>query len=149
MASGNAAGNSLPSRALRRVPPWRSRRAVTVSLGAGGRRPTPIFSTRRRPLLSVPCGTLRRNRSHNLSRVVICENARVQSSYVDELIHCARGPQLHVALPPRARQQRDGARLDGDDARRHGGERPPSDDAPAPDASVLVPSWSFSHFLDD
>jgi hypothetical protein len=43
-------------------------------------------------------------------------------------------------LPPRARQQRDGARLDGDDARRHGGERRLSDDAPAPDASVLVPS---------
>jgi hypothetical protein len=51
---------------------------------------------------------------------------------------------LHVALPPRARQQRDGAQLDGDDAQRHGGERRPSYDAPAPDASVLVPSWSFS-----
>ena len=49
-----------------------------------------------------------------------------------------------MSLPPRARQQRDGAQLDGDDARRHGGERRLSDDVPAPDASVLVPSWSFS-----
>ena len=55
---------------------------------------------------------------------------------------------MHVALPPRARQQRDGAQLDGDDARRHGGERQLSDDVPAPDASVLVPSWSFSLFCD-
>ena len=51
---------------------------------------------------------------------------------------------MHVSLPPRPRQQRDGAQLDGDDARRHGGERRLSDDVPAPDASVLVPSWSFS-----
>ena len=51
---------------------------------------------------------------------------------------------MHVSLPPRARQQRDGAQLDGDDARRHGGERRLSDDAPGPDASVLLPSWSFS-----
>ena len=51
---------------------------------------------------------------------------------------------MHVASPLRARQQRDDAQLDGDDARRHGGERRLSDDAPAPDASVLVPSWSFS-----
>ncbi len=54
---------------------------------------------------------------------------------------------MHVALPPRARQQRDGAQLDGDDARRHGGERRLSDDAPAPDASVLLPSWSFFPFV--
>ena len=77
-------------------------------------------------------------------RVIIYENACGQSSYVCELVHYAREPQLHVALPPRARQRRDGAQLDGDDARRHGGERRLSDDAPAPDASVLVPSWSFS-----
>ena len=51
---------------------------------------------------------------------------------------------MHVSLPPRARQPRDGAQLDGDDARRHGGERRLSDDAPAPDALVLLPSWSFS-----
>ena len=54
---------------------------------------------------------------------------------------------MHVSLPPRARQQRDGAQLDGDDARRHGGERRLSDDAPEPDASLLVPSWSFSPLL--
>ena len=77
-------------------------------------------------------------------RVVIYENVCGQSPYVCELVHYAREPQLHVALPPRARQQRDGAQLDGDDARRHGGERQLSDDAPAPDASVLVPSWSSS-----
>jgi hypothetical protein len=70
-----------------------------------------------------------------------------QSSYVCELVHYAREPQLHVALPPRARQQRDGAQLDGDDARRHGGERRLSDDAPAPDASVLVPSLEFLPFV--
>ena len=70
----------------------------------------------------------------------ICGNECAQSSYVYELAHYAREPQLHVALPPRARQPRDGARLDGDDARRHGGGRRLSDDAPAPDASVLVPS---------
>jgi hypothetical protein len=73
--------------------------------------------------------------------VVIYENACGQSSYVCELVHYAREPQLHVALPLRARQQRDGAQLDGDDARRHGGERRLSDDAPAPDASVLVVFW--------
>ena len=67
-------------------------------------------------------------------------NGCAQSSYVCELVHYAAVPQLHVALPPRARQQRDGAQLDGDDARRHGGERRLSDDAPVPDASVLVPS---------
>ena len=77
-------------------------------------------------------------------RGIIYENACGQSSYVCALVHYARELQLHVALPPRARQQRDGAPLDGDDARRHDGERRPSDDAPAPDASVLVPSWSFS-----
>jgi hypothetical protein len=84
----------------------------------------------------------------NLSAAVvpllISANECAQSSYVCELVHYAREPQLHVALPPRARQQRDGARLDGDDARRHGGERRLSDDARAPDASVLVPSWRFS-----
>ena len=47
---------------------------------------------------------------------------------------------MRVALPLPARQQRDGAQLDDDDARRHGGERRLSDDAPVPDASVLVPS---------
>lgn len=77
-------------------------------------------------------------------RVIIYENACGQSSYVCELVHYAHEPRLHVALPPRARRQHDGAQLDGDDARRHGGERRLSDDAPAPDASVLVPSWSFS-----
>jgi hypothetical protein len=73
-------------------------------------------------------------------RVVIYENVYGQSSYVCELVHYAREPQLHVALPPCARQQRDGAQLDGDDAQRHGGALRLSDDAPAPDASVLVPS---------
>src|ERR1700752_212911 len=73
-------------------------------------------------------------------RVVIYEHVWGQPSYVCELYQCAQEPQLHAALPPRARQQRDGAQLDGDDARRHGGGRRLSDDAPAPDASVLVPS---------
>jgi hypothetical protein len=81
-------------------------------------------------------------------RVVIYEYVCGQSSYVCELVHYAREPQLHVALPPRARQQRDGAQLDGDDARRHGGERRLSDDAPAPDASVLVPSEVLPLFGD-
>jgi hypothetical protein len=89
-------------------------------------------------------------RLHFRSRgVVIYENACGLSSYVCELFHYAREPQLHVSLPPRARQQRDGARLDDDDAQRHGGERRLSDDAPAPDASVLLPSWSFSLFATD
>jgi hypothetical protein len=68
----------------------------------------------------------------------------VQPSCACERARCARELQLHVALPLRARQSRDGAQLDGDDARRHGGERRLSDDAPAPDASMLVPSWSLS-----
>ena len=88
----------------------------------------------------------RATRSHHLTKekqscthtndkcgqAVIYENACGQSSYVCELVHYAREPQLHVSLPPRARQQHDGAQLDGDDARRHGGERRLSDDAPGP-----------------
>ena len=75
-----------------------------------------------------------------LGRGITYENACGQSSYVCAPVRYAREPQLHVALPPRARQQRDGAPLGGDDVRRHGGERRLSDDAPAQDASVLVPS---------
>jgi hypothetical protein len=81
---------------------------------------------------------------------VIFENVCEQSPYVCELAHYAREPQLHVALPPCARQQRDGAQLDGDDARRHGGEQRLSDDAPAPDAPdawVLVPSEVLPFFV--
>jgi hypothetical protein len=94
--------------------------------------------------VAAPAITLAHVRKDNGVRVVIYENACEQSSYVCELVHYAREPQLRVVLPPRARQQRDGAQLDGDDARRHGGERQLSGDAPAPDASVLVPSWSSS-----
>jgi hypothetical protein len=89
-------------------------------------------------LLSARCGTLRGN--HDLSRVVICENACVQSSYVCALVHYVREPQLHVALRPRAPQSRDDAQLDDDDERRRDDERRLSDDAPAPDASVISPS---------
>jgi hypothetical protein len=99
--------------------------------------------------VTVPVRQAGQDRSEALTswqsgQVIIYENACGQSSYVCALVHYAREPQLHAALPRRARQQRDGAPLDGDDARRHGGERRLSDDAPAPDASVLVPSWSFS-----
>ena len=78
---------------------------------------------------------------------IIYENACGPSLCVCELVHCAHEPQLHVSSPPHARQQRDGAQLDGDDARRHGGEQQLSDDAPGTDASVLLPSWSFSLYL--
>ena len=84
--------------------------------------------------------TLKPPRTLRCSRAVTYENACGQSPCVCELVHYAREPQLHVALPPRARQRRDGAQLDGGDAQRHDGGRRPDDDAPAPDASVLVPS---------
>jgi len=71
---------------------------------------------------------------------MICENACVQSSYVCQLVHCVREPQLHDALRRRARPSRDDAQLDDDDERRRDDERQLSDDAPAPDASVISPS---------
>jgi hypothetical protein len=86
-------------------------------------------------------------RRQQRGRVIIFENVCEQSPYVCELVHYAREPRLHVALPPRARQQRDGAQLDDDDARRHGGGQRLSDDAPAPDASVLVPSEVLPFFV--
>jgi hypothetical protein len=70
----------------------------------------------------------------------------VRSSYVCELIHYVREPQLHVALRPRAPPSRDDAQLDDDDERRRDDERRLSDDAPAPDASAISPS-EFLPFL--
>jgi hypothetical protein len=57
------------------------------------------------------------------------------------LLHYVRAPQLHDALRPRASPSRDDAQLDDDDD-----ERRLSDDAPAPDASVISPS-EFLPFL--
>jgi hypothetical protein len=70
----------------------------------------------------------------------------VRSSYVCELVHYVREPQLHVALRPRAPPSRDDAQLDDDDERRRDDERRLSDDAPAPDALVISPS-EFLPFL--
>ena len=64
----------------------------------------------------------------------------MQSSYVCELVHCVREPQLHDALRRRARPSRDDAQLDDDDERRRDDERRLSDDAPAPDASAISSS---------
>ena len=75
-----------------------------------------------------------------LGPVVICENVNVRSSYVCGQVHCVGEPQLHDALRPRARPLRDGAQPDGDDGPRRDDEPRLSDDAPAKDASVLVPS---------
>jgi hypothetical protein len=116
--------------------------------GAGGRSRRRFSQTWRRLLLSALCGTLRGYRNHALNRVVICENACVRSSYVCELIHYVREPQLHVALRPRAPPSRDDAQLDDDDERRRDDERRLSDDAPAPDASAISPS-EFLPFFDD
>ena len=71
----------------------------------------------------------------------------MQSSYVCELVHCVREPQLHDALRPHAPPSRDDAQLDDDDERRRDDERRLSDDAPAPDASVIAPSQSSSRFV--
>jgi hypothetical protein len=78
---------------------------------------------------------------------VICENVNVRSSYACGQSHCVGAPQLHVALPRRARQRRDGAQLDGGDVQRRDDEPRLSDDAPGPGASVLVPSYGSSFFL--
>ena len=78
---------------------------------------------------------------------VICENVNVRSSYACGQSHCVGAPQLHVALPRRARQRRDGAQPDGGDAQRRDDEPRLSDDAPGPGASVLVPSYGSSFFL--
>jgi hypothetical protein len=67
----------------------------------------------------------------------LCEKPYAQSSYVCALVHYVRAPQLHDALRPRAPPSRDDAQLDDDDERRL------SDDAPAPDASVISPSAYF------
>ena len=64
----------------------------------------------------------------------------MQSSYVCELAHYVREPQLHDALRPRAPPSRDDAQLDDDDERRRDDVRRLSDDALAPDASVISPS---------
>jgi hypothetical protein len=73
----------------------------------------------------------------------------VQSSYVCELVHDVREPQLHDALRPRARPSRDDAQLDDDDdERRRDDVRRLSDDAPAPDASVISPSEVLPFFGD-
>ena len=65
----------------------------------------------------------------------LCEKPYAQSSYVCALVHYVRAPQLHDALRPRAPPSRDDAQLDDDDD----DERRLSDDAPAPDASVISP----------
>lgn len=70
----------------------------------------------------------------------LCEKPYAQSSYVCALVHYVRAPQLHDALRPHARPSRDGAQPDGDDEPRRDDEPRPNDDAPAKDASVLVPS---------
>jgi hypothetical protein len=79
--------------------------------------------------------------------VITCENVNVRSSCVYGQVHCAGGPQLHDAARPRAHPSRDDAQPDGDDGRRRDGEPRLSDDAPARDASVLVPSQRSSIFL--
>jgi hypothetical protein len=80
-------------------------------------------------------------RNHDPSRVVICANACVQSSYVCELVHYVREPQLHDALRPRAPPSRDDAQLDDDDdERRRDDERrpnPSSDGHKQPVAAAL------------
>jgi hypothetical protein len=78
---------------------------------------------------------------------VTCENVNVPSSYACGQSHCAGAPQLHVALPRRARQRRDGAQLDDGDVQRRDDEPRLSDDAPGPGALVLVPSYGSSVFL--
>ena len=72
----------------------------------------------------------------------------MRSSYVCELIHYVREPQLHVALRPRAPPSRDDAQLDDDDERRRDDERRLSDDALAPDALVISPSEFLLFFGD-
>jgi hypothetical protein len=79
-------------------------------------------------------------RKCRLNLVVIYENVNVRSSYVYGQVHCVGAPQLHDALRPHALPSRDDAQLDGDDGPRRGDEPRLSDDAPAKDASVLVPS---------
>jgi hypothetical protein len=61
--------------------------------------------------------------------VVIYGNESGQFWCVYERARYVREPQLRVAWLLRARQLRDGARPDGDDARRRGGERRLSGDA--------------------
>jgi hypothetical protein len=63
-----------------------------------------------------------------------------RSWYVCEQGRCVHEPQLRAAWLLRARRAHGDARPDDDDARRRDGERPPSDDARAPDALVTVPS---------
>ena len=99
-------------------------------------------------MLSAFCYQRVAYRNHDLSRVVICENACAQSSYVCELVHYVREPQLHDALRLRARPSRDDAQLDDDDERRRDDVRRLSDDAPAPDASVISPSEVLPFFND-
>jgi len=88
-------------------------------------------------VIAAPCAGAAKRR---LGLVVICENVNVRSSYVCGQVHCVGAPQLHDALRPHARPSRDGAQPDGDDEPRRDDEPRPNDDAPAKDASVLVPS---------
>jgi hypothetical protein len=59
--------------------------------------------------------------------------------FVGKFTVLVRG-SLHDALRPRARPSRDGAQPDGDEGPRRDDEPRLSDDAPAKDASVPVPS---------
>jgi hypothetical protein len=71
----------------------------------------------------------------------------VQPSYVCEQVHYAPAPQLHDPLLHRAPPSRDDAQPDDDDELQRDDERRLCDDAPAPDASVILPSQSSSLFV--
>jgi hypothetical protein len=72
-------------------------------------------------------------------RAAIYENECEHSCYVCERARYVPKLQLRASWHLHAHRARDGALPDDDDARRHGGERPPGDDAHPLDVSVTVP----------